>query len=118
MGELATEPTPLVLQEVMSGDGLSFSAAGRLFPGHRGGKAMDSSAIYRWYAKGKTGPSGALVRLEACRVGSRWLTSKQSLNRFIMRLTGTVPASALTERRPTRSARRARARGWRRQSQN
>jgi hypothetical protein len=41
-------PAPSVLAEIQAGEGLSLAAAGRLFPGHRGGRAVDPSTVFRW----------------------------------------------------------------------
>jgi hypothetical protein len=38
------------------------------------------------------GPDGRRVRLEACRIGGRWLTSEQALARWSERLTPRVDA--------------------------
>jgi hypothetical protein len=66
---------------------LSLSAAGRLFPGHRGGKSVAPSTVFRWVTKGLRTTAGRVVRLEAARVGGRWLTSNPALARFVAALT-------------------------------
>jgi hypothetical protein len=76
-----------VLTEIQSGDGLGLAAAGRLFPGHRGGRAVNPSTIFRWVTRGLTDPSGTVIRLEAARVGARWLTSSAAVGRFVGALT-------------------------------
>lgn len=78
---------PSVLNEIQSGEGLSLSAAGRLFPAHRGTGSVDSSTVYRWLTKGTRGTNGQVVKLEAVRVGYRWLTSRGSVARFVAALT-------------------------------
>ena len=86
-----------VLTEIQSGEGLSLSAAGRLFPGHRGGKFVDPSTVFRWLTKGTRTTDGRVVKLEAVRAGTRWLTSRGAIGRFVAALTPTVdPASAPT----------------------
>lgn len=40
------DPAPRVLSEIQSGEGLSLSAVGRSFPGHRGNDAVDPSTVF------------------------------------------------------------------------
>ena len=87
MADIVSEVVPQVLTEIESGEGLSLSAAGKLFPGHRGGKRVDPSTVFRWVTKGAKTPSGAAVALEAVRVGGRWLTSRGAIARFVSALT-------------------------------
>lgn len=60
MADPAADPTtaPPVLTEIQSGEGLSLAAAGRLFPGHRGGRTVDPSTVFRWVTKGTTAGGG------------------------------------------------------------
>jgi hypothetical protein len=96
-----SEAVPQLLAEIQAGEGLSLSAAGRLFPGHRGGKSVDPSTVFRWVTKGTRTPGGRPVKLEAVRVGGRWLTSRGAVTRFVAALTAasdptpssTAPAS-------------------------
>src|SRR5262245_24013204 len=104
MADSVSEAIPQVLAEIQSGDGLSLSAAGRLFPGHRGGTSVDPSTVFRWLTKGARAPGGQLVKLEAVRVGGRWLTSRGAVTRFVGALTAAADpgaVSAPTSRTPT-----------------
>jgi hypothetical protein len=93
---------PSVLSEIQSGGGLSLSAAGRLFPGHRGGKSVDPSTVFRWVTKGLRTTAGRVLKLEAVRVGGRWLTSNPAVARFVTALTdAAVPTDSPTV--PTRT---------------
>jgi hypothetical protein len=56
-------------------------------PGHRGGPHLNGSTIFRHITKGVRAANGELIRLEAVRVGCRWLTSVESVARFAERLT-------------------------------
>ncbi len=97
MAEVVSETAsvPQVLAEIQSGDGLSLSAAGRLFPGHRGGTSVDPSTVFRWVTKGTRTTAGQTVRLEAVRVGGRWLSSRGAVARFVAALTdAATPTSA------------------------
>ena len=100
----ANTAAPQVLVEIQSGGGLSLSAAGRLFPAHRGDGTVDPSTVFRWVTKGARAADRRAVRLEAVRVGGRWLTSKGAITRFVALLTTTdsaVPASLPAARSTT-----------------
>jgi hypothetical protein len=102
-----SEPVPQVLTEIQGGQGLALSAAGRLFPGHRGGTAVDPSTVFRWVTKGANTPSGGPVRLEAVRVGGRWLTSQGAVARFVAALTAAADPSPTPAPRSPAARRRA-----------
>jgi hypothetical protein len=91
-----TSTTARVIEEVTSGDGLTLAQAAKLLPGHRTGHPTNPSTVFRWVVKGAKGAAGAVVKLEAVRLGEKWVTSRAALGRFMSALTGTVPASALT----------------------
>ena len=104
------DPVPQVLTEIQSGGGLGLSAAGRLFPGHRGNNTVDPSTVFRWVTKGMRTPDGRTVKLEAVRVGGRWLTSKGAVARFVGALTAAAdPASTDPAPAPRTPAARRRA---------
>lgn len=94
MAEVVSEPLAQVLAEVQAGDGLSPAAAGRLFPGHRGGKSVDPSTVFRWITGGTAAPDGRRVKLEAVRVGGRWITSRGAVARFVAALTAAADPAA------------------------
>jgi hypothetical protein len=55
------------------------------------------STIYRWLLRGIPGPDGKRIRLEGCRLGSKWVTSDEAVIRFSAALTPNVngePAQA------------------------
>ncbi len=66
---------------------LSFHDAARMLPPNRVGKSVNFSTVWRWALKGVRTIDGHRVKLEAARVGGRWLTSKQALERFAAALT-------------------------------
>ena len=68
---------------------LSLTQAARLLPAGRGGRPMTLSGILRWILKGARSPGGQVVRLDAVRLGGRWVTSKQAIQRFAEALTPT-----------------------------
>ena len=105
------DSVPEVLAEVQAGHGLALSAAGRLFPGHRGGASVDPSTVFRWVTKGTRTPAGRVVKLEAVRVGGRWLTSRGSVARFVAALTAAAdPPPPAPKQRTTASCSAASAR--------
>ena len=66
---------------------LSLAAAAKVIPPGRNGKCTHLSTILRWIISGVKNPSGMRIRLEAVRMGSRWVTSWEALRRFSDRLT-------------------------------
>jgi len=103
-----SESTSRVLSEVQAGDGLSLSGVGRTIPGHRGKPTMNPRSVLRWVRDGTITPSGRRVKLEACRVGNRWLTSNSAVARYVQALTDDSEPAATPAVQPTRtdSARR------------
>jgi hypothetical protein len=94
--------------------------AAKILPAHRGAGHIDSSTIWRWVRVGTPGPDGQTVKLEAARLGGRWLTTRAAITRFMSALTPTsdgVPAPeeqrAPSERRKAteRAAKRLKAAG-------
>ena len=66
---------------------LPLAAAAKLVPPGRNGKRTHLSTLLRWIVKGAKAPSGEIVHLEAARLGSRSVTSRQALQRFAEALT-------------------------------
>lgn len=62
--------------------GLSLIQAAKLVPPTRQDKQVHVSTIVRWILHGVRG-----VRLEAVRVGGRWITSHEAIERFSAALT-------------------------------
>jgi hypothetical protein len=62
------------------------SEVAKLVPPARNGKRTHLSTVLRWILKGVKTPTG-VVRLEAIRLGGRWLTSRAAMQRFCERLT-------------------------------
>lgn len=61
---------------------LSLSAAARRLPRLRAGRPVHPATLLRWVLDGIRGPGGGRVRLEAVRVGGRWVTTAEALERF------------------------------------
>ena len=61
---------------------ISLAAAARMLPPGRRGRPVTLSCILRWILDGVRLKSGQIVRLEAVRLGGRWITSTEALQRF------------------------------------
>jgi hypothetical protein len=85
---------------------LRLNEAARLVGNGRGGKPTHISTVLRWILKGVKAPSGEIVRLEGLRVGSRWVTTREALQRFATRLTPDLDTKQVT---PVSSAARRKA---------
>jgi hypothetical protein len=66
---------------------LSLRDAARLLPPARLGRPVSFQCLLRWVLDGSRAPDGTLVRLEALRVGGRYVTSREALQRFAEALT-------------------------------
>lgn len=76
-----------VLSEVLAGDSVALSRVGEAFPGHRKNTHINPATTWRWASKGTKAADGRIVRLEAVRIGNRWLTSTAAVARFVTALT-------------------------------
>jgi len=76
-------PTLTVAAEVAAGDVLTCPEVARRGPSTRQGKRLHPSTVLRWVLHGVRTPTGQRVRLEAVRLGGRWVTSVSALERFI-----------------------------------
>lgn len=98
---------PDVLAEIRAGRPLSLAEAGRSFPPHRGGgESTRPETVHRWITDGVRAADGSRVRLEAVRIGGRWVTSEPAVDRFIRRLSA-VPDLAPGPRSPAERNRAA-----------
>jgi hypothetical protein len=79
---------------------LSLSEASARVPSFRAHHKTHVSTVVRWITKGALAPDGQRVRLQAARIGGRWITSVEALERFIHALTPAAK-SADTPRQPT-----------------
>jgi hypothetical protein len=58
------------------------------FPGITAGETMCRRTPLNWIKVGVRGPNTERIRLEAIRVGSRWITSEEAVTRFLAALKG------------------------------
>jgi hypothetical protein len=87
---------------------LPLAEACRIVPPARSGKKTHLSTILRWILRGAKSPTGELVKLEALRIGNRWVTSREALQRFAERLTPRLDERTATAlRTPTQRQRAA-----------
>jgi hypothetical protein len=86
---------------------IGLETACKSVPGRCGEKPLHLSTMFRWIVKGVQGPDGSRVRLEAVKLGSRWMTTRQALQRFAERLTPRAQADASAGRTPGQRQRAA-----------
>lgn len=79
---------------------ISLSQAAARFPGHRGAERLHPATLTRWILKGVLAVDGRRVKLEAVRLGCRWLTSEPALQRFADALS-VPPTAGAHPRTPT-----------------
>src|SRR5688500_16274847 len=75
---MANTPTPPLNGEPL----ITLSKAASRYPGHRGAARLHPATLTRWILTGVKALDGSRVKLEAVRVGCRWLTSEAALARY------------------------------------
>ena len=86
------------------------SLVARRFPSARGAGRIHPQTVVRWIQRGVKAASGRRVKLEAVRVGGRWLTSRGAVARFVAALTAAAdPVPAAPPSTPRTPAARQRA---------
>lgn len=73
--------------QLMSEKLIGLSDVADKFPSARSGKPVSFSCVLRWITSGIKGPAGNRIRLEAIRLGGRWLTTEEALARWTDKLT-------------------------------
>jgi hypothetical protein len=90
---------------------MSLSQAARWAPPGRRGSPTSLPCLLRWILHGSRDPNGELVKLEALRLGGRWVTTREAIQRFAERLTPRIDdsgSSISTTSSPSRPRRRMR----------
>lgn len=83
----------------------SLHDAAKSLPLSHGQKPVNFTTIWRWAIKGVKSTTGERVKLEAVRLGGRWITSKEAIERFSAALTGaTTPEPIRAPSQRTRAA--------------
>jgi hypothetical protein len=96
-------PTSLLNEQL-----ISLAAACTIIPPAKGAERTHLSTPLRWIKRGVRSPTtGERVRLEACRLGGRWMTSRPAVERFIDRLTPSADVAPPSAVRSTGKRRRA-----------
>jgi hypothetical protein len=84
--------------------------AAKIPPSFRQDTPTHISTVLRWITKGVKLANGEVVRLEGARLGGRWTTTIEAVERFMQRLTtgalGDVPSANTPPARTTRQRRR------------
>ena len=81
---------------------ISLAEACKLVPPARQGKRTHLSTLLRWIISGVRNPSGQIIRLDGIRIGGRWMTSREAIQRFANALTPNLDVTPpLTPRTPT-----------------
>lgn len=65
---------------------ISLAEAARSVPASQG-KSVNPATVWRWIRKGLLAGDGRRVRLAAAKLGGRWVTSREALQRFLEALT-------------------------------
>jgi hypothetical protein len=105
MSESNTEPTQLLNGEKLIG----LAEVVKSLPGYRDNEEVHPSTVSRWITQGAKGKDGQKVKLEAARVGNRWLTSHEALARFSIALSGTTETTTSSVPQIANSAKLSRA---------
>jgi len=80
---------------------ITLSQAASKYPGNRGAGRLHPATLTRWILAGIKALDGRIVRLEAERLGCRWLTTSDALRRFAAALTNLPPAEETPAPRST-----------------
>jgi hypothetical protein len=100
--------TTLTDREILTEEMKSLAEARQMLPRGRNGSLPHFSTLVRWITDGAKARDGSTVKLDAIRLGGRWITSKEALIRFMDRLTvdpahGREADSPATSTRPRTS---------------
>jgi hypothetical protein len=86
---------------------ITLAQAAKILPPGRNGRPVHIATILRWITDGTMSPTGERVRLQAVRMGSRWLTTREWLDDYARRLTPTFDATEPPVRTSTARTREA-----------
>jgi hypothetical protein len=82
---------------------ITVAQAARSLPPGRNGRPTHFATVIRWITTGTTSPAGEAVRLQAVRMGGRWLTTHEWLADYARRLTPAFDRTAPTPTPATRT---------------
>src|SRR5262249_59910646 len=63
---------------------VSFAQATRRFPSYRGAGRCSPATVWRWVVGGIKLADGTILKLEALRLASRWVTTEEAIDRFLL----------------------------------
>lgn len=86
---------------------IRLTEAARMVGPGRQNRPTSVCTVYRWILTGLKSPSGELVKLEGIRLGDKWVTSKEAMQRFAERLTPDVNVRSAPAPRTARQRQRA-----------
>jgi hypothetical protein len=109
VNKLHVESTKAQVQSVLFETTLGLVEAAQFLPRGRNSSRPHLSTLLRWILTGAKSPTGEVVRLEAVRLGSKWITSREALARFAERLTPSLADIAAEQRAPRSPSARQRA---------
>jgi hypothetical protein len=107
--QIASESDEAAMIDLRNEELISLAQATKRVPPARQGKTTHLSTVLRWILQGARAPNGSRVKLEAVRLGARWMTSEQALERFALRLTPSPDQAQGNGERPRSPANRKRA---------
>jgi hypothetical protein len=89
-----------VAAQILSETTVTVAEVAARLPGARAATRVHPATVTRWILTGARTPSGCRVRLEAARVGGRWITSSEAVARFVAALTAPATPPDPTPRTP------------------
>ena len=73
---------------------VSLEQAAKSLPGWNG-RSINASTVWRWIVHGTRAIDGTVVCLEAIKVGGRWITTLEALDRFLSASNARAEGNAL-----------------------
>lgn len=98
-----------IFDEVAQGQGLALTAIAKILPNAYSGKPVNIATVLRWVLTGIKLPDGTRVKLQAARLGGRWVSTPGAVKRFVMAQTpnGDSPPQPRPDRQRSAAAARA-----------
>ena len=97
---LPTDPTTQLVETIIAEGPIGMGPAARLLGTFQGGRACHPGTVTRWAVAGIR-HSGAVLKLEAVRVGGRLVTSRAAVVRFLAAQQGDVKVATLVSESPS-----------------
>jgi hypothetical protein len=73
--------------DITSEQAIPLGEATRIYGASRGGRPTHISTVLRHITRGTKLPDGQTIYLEGARIGGRWVTTREAVQRFVERLT-------------------------------